>query len=54
MIDRARRNFIHYLSILGIVGVSGISLQAQPLSIRENNDINIHPLDSEFDPDGWL
>jgi riboflavin synthase alpha subunit len=52
MINRARRNFMSYLSIMGFIGMSGISLQAQPLTINE--EINIHPLDSEFDPDGWL
>jgi hypothetical protein len=52
MIDRARRSFMSYLSIMGFVGISGISLQAQPLPIDDT--INIHPLDSEFDPDGWL
>lgn len=52
--DKARRMFMGYISILGIVGFSGISLQAQPLHVGVDEGVCEGYRDSEFDPDGWL
>ncbi len=59
--QKSRRNFIGYLSILGISSFTGFSLtssplQASPIPLKVNhfnNDAHrIH--DDAFDPDGWL
>jgi len=51
--NKSRRNFISYMSILGFAGVSGMSLQAYSFApIGES--LGHTRFDSEFDPDGWL
>jgi hypothetical protein len=52
MFDKARRNFITYMSILGFAGFTGVSLQASTLSTTES--IGHTRLDASFDPEGWL
>jgi hypothetical protein len=49
-----RRKFMQYMSILGFVGLSGVSLQAQSVNSREDfSDVEGFN-DHVFDPDGWL
>ncbi len=51
MFDKARRDFMTYLSILGVVGVTGITLEAKESEFEGIGDTNMDPF---FDPDGWL
>ena len=50
--NKSRRNFISYMSILGIAGASGISLQAHTFNPVES--LGHTRFDVEFDPEGWL
>ncbi len=50
--NKSRRNFIGYMSILGFAGVSGMSLQAATYTPIES--IGHTRFDAEFDPEGWL
>ncbi len=51
--NKARRSFISYMSILGFAGVSGMSLQAYSFApIGES--LGHTRFDAEFDPEGWL
>ncbi len=53
--DKSRRKFISYISILGIVGMSGLSLQAMEFNADEGVYVDHSHLDDDaFDPDGWL
>ncbi len=53
--NKSRRNFIGYMSVLGVVGFSGL-----PLEARATKDTVFMPIDgidrsnNAFDPDGWL
>jgi len=45
---------MQYMSILGFVGFSGLSLQAQPVNSKKTfSDVEGFD-DPMFDPDGWL
>ena len=49
-----RRKFMQYMSILGFVGLSGVSLQAQSVnSVEDLTEVEGYN-DHLFDPDGWL
>jgi ABC-type Fe3+-siderophore transport system permease subunit len=54
MMQKSRRNFMTYMSILGISSFAGFSLtastqQASPISLSTSQIDN-----DAFDPDGWL
>lgn len=52
---QARRNFLKYLSILGITSFSGITLYAKtPQSLMHEEAIGSTHMDEFFDPDNWL
>jgi len=49
----ARRNFLKYTSVLGLMSFSGFSLFAQtPQSQLET--VGATHMDEHFDPEGWL
>ena len=52
----SRRSFLGYLSALGFISFSEVSLMANDTNvIYDREDIPFHPdLDEAFDPDGWL
>ncbi len=51
--NRARRNFIRYVSVMGIISISGLSLHA--MDFDEGVYVDHSLLDDDaFDPDGWL
>ena len=53
--DKSRRNFIGYMSVLGVVGFSGVPLQAKPAKEVFFTPVDTIDLsDDAFDPDGWL
>ena len=54
--DKSRRNFIGYMSILGVVGLSGLPVYAKPAGNTSFTPIDdgIDRSDASFDPDGWL
>jgi hypothetical protein len=52
--QKSRRNFMGYMSILTIAGFSGMSLQASSFSYADNASIVEHHDIHTFDPDGWL
>ncbi|RUM72383.1 MAG: hypothetical protein DSZ10_05015 [Sulfurovum sp.] len=48
-----RRNFLQYLSVLGVLGITGTSLLgSEPKYAFES--IGLTYMDDAFDPDGWL
>jgi hypothetical protein len=52
---QTRRNFLKYLSILGITSFSGITLYAKsPTSLMYGEEIGSTHMDAYFDPDNWL
>ncbi len=58
--DKSRRNFIGYVTILGVTSLSGLSLSPEtsqdnfisPTKGIDNTYINVDH--ESFDPDGWL
>ncbi len=58
--DNSRRNFIGYITILGVTSLSGFSLfketsQDNFISLSKGIDNEYINVDNEsFDPDGWL
>jgi hypothetical protein len=49
----ARRNFLKYSSILGLLSFSGFSLFAKETAVPFDSIGSTH-MDEFFDPDGWL
>jgi hypothetical protein len=54
--NKSRRNFMGYMSVLGIIGFSGLPLQAKPIENSSFTPVGtgIDLSDDAFDPDGWL
>jgi len=48
-----RRNFLQYISILGIVGIAGTSLFGNETKYIFES-VGLIYMDDAFDPDGWL
>jgi len=52
---QTRRNFLKYMSIVGITSLSGITLYAKsPNNIVEVEAVGSTHMDADFDPDNWL
>jgi len=52
---QTRRNFLKYISIVGITSFSGITLYAKsPDNILEVEAVGSTHMDEYFDPDNWL
>ena len=51
--DKSRRKFIGFVSVVGLVSLSGLSLVAGSLDEGVYVD-HSHVSDDAFDPDSWL
>ena len=51
--DKSRRNFIGYVTILGVTSLSGLSLSKENSKDTDNRE-HIDSHYESFDPDGWL
>ena len=52
---QTRRNFLKYVSIVGITSLSGMTLYAKsPDSMMQVEAVGSTHMDADFDPDNWL